>query len=187
MQPVSPHCRSLVENPYESICRWVVTPLFLISHRSLATTRCDMEDNLLCGENESGEFSLENDIVSAARAHAASIRWTLWLKEYKRANGRSFVASDSKTNRTGRGKLRGRDSQTPATINGSLYTPEYWRAWQRRSKAKACKRNEKNGREVGCASAVLPSQKTSREGNDMIYDMGSRTTDIFRQQCMVEV
>lgn len=116
-----------------------------------------------------------DDIVTAAKAHAANIRRTLWLKQYKRANCRAFVDTGTRTRihtpGQGRGKgatvirvadkqancgafavtaitsygtaQEGRTSQlalgygeSPPIMDGPIYTPSYWREWQRRSKAR---------------------------------------------------
>lgn len=77
-------------------------------------------------------------VVSAAKAHAASIRRTLWLKEQKRVNGRVHIANTPTSRQGGENtrKLRSRDDNPPI-IDGHIYSPDYWRAWQIRSKARA--------------------------------------------------
>lgn len=79
--------------------------------------------------------SAEDDIVSAAKAHAATIRRTLWLKEYKRADCRAFRAT-SGTAKECSSKPAVGHSEPPPTIDGPIYTPSYWRKWQRRSKGR---------------------------------------------------
>lgn len=130
-----------------------------------------MGDESCCdrGLTPSTQSSPADNIVSAAKAHAANIRRTLWLKEYKRANCRAFVdtrytsredrskgtapiAADKRAKNwagfvdtaTSHGAAReGRKSkhalgygESLAIIDGPIYTPSYWREWQRRSKTR---------------------------------------------------
>lgn len=94
------------------------------------------------------EPSPEDDIVSAAKAHAANIRRTLWLKEYKRTNCRPFVAASGATTNEGSSEVSVGHSGPPSTIDGPIYTPSYWRKWQRRSKGRE-QRNDRSTRNDG--------------------------------------
>lgn len=78
----------------------------------------------------------EDSVVSAALSHAAAIRRTLWMQEYKRKHGRTLPSSESAKSPTGVG---GHDplkaEETPLVLDGPIYSTEYWRAWKSRSRA----------------------------------------------------
>lgn len=81
--------------------------------------------------------SPKDPIVSSALSHAASIRRTLWMQEYKREHG---GASPSLSCTTAKGESDGefrRCESPPPLLNGPIYSAEYWRAWKSRSRAAA--------------------------------------------------
>lgn len=71
-------------------------------------------------------------LISAAKAHAARIRKSLWVKRNKRLYGsRGLIAIDDDAR-----EPHGRDSDDPLIIDGPIYSPVYWRSWQERMKTK---------------------------------------------------
>lgn len=77
------------------------------------------------------DTDLQSVLISAAKAHAASIRRSLWVKENKRLYGsRGIIATDDAK------KRRGGDGDAPPIIDGPIYSPLYWRAWQGRVQTK---------------------------------------------------
>lgn len=91
------------------------------------------------------ERGVNDSVVSAAVSHAAAIRRTLWVQEYKRTHGRAIPSSagaiKSPTGVSGHKPLEAED--TPPVLAGPIYSTEYWRAWKSRSRAgiRAVRRN----------------------------------------------
>lgn len=109
----------------------------------------EVVDNMtdIFGDHELGlkDAVLQKNIVPAAKALAASIRHTLWLKEYKRVNPRWTITTPKRNGGTS-SKLRGRDDPPPI-IDGPIYSSDYWRKWQGRSKSRVGRGgNERNVR-----------------------------------------
>ncbi|CAN0321222.1 unnamed protein product [Ectocarpus fasciculatus] len=103
--------------------------------------------------------SQQDGIVAAAQEHAARIRRTLQLQQYKREHGRFPPTSGETSNKpqTGRGKG---SNFCPPLLDGPIYSTEYWRAWKLRSRA----------RTLG----------GSREGNTLVCDLGNRAANPLR-------
>lgn len=120
----------------------------------------------------------EDDIVSAAKAHAANIRRTLWLKKYKRDNCRAFVAMSGTTAKEGSSKLAvGQSGPPPSIIHGPIYTPSYWRKWQRRSKGREQGNDSTRNGGGNIARLVVSRLKVKGFGNNK----GTRGTTPFRK------
>lgn len=126
-----------------SCCAGTTQQCLAQSYRSITLVPRELQNmtGSCCNELGLHQSTSQECIVSAAKTHAASIRRTLWLKEQKRANGRLHTCTAKITTpRKGGGenarKLRSRDHHPP-TIDGPIYSTDYWRTWQTRSKARA--------------------------------------------------
>ncbi|CAM9709197.1 unnamed protein product [Pylaiella littoralis] len=86
--------------------------------------------------------SQQDSVVLSAKAHAASIRRTLLMREYKREHGRAMppagrnACKPQQQQMERRHKLGKRDDPSPI-VNGPIYSTEYWRKWKHRSRAGA--------------------------------------------------
>lgn len=109
-------------------------------------TACDVDSRTAVADMTESRFqglgphgpSVHEVVVSAAKAHAACIRHTLRAKEYRRANGRPPALPATASKRTRGAKLRDCSNGEPPTIlEGPIYSAEYWRTWQNRSKSRA--------------------------------------------------
>lgn len=92
------------------------------------------------------EFGEQDSVLDAALLHAAAIRRTLRMQEYKRKHGRALPSSAGATNspvEVGRHKPH-KIEEPPPVLDGPIYSTDYWRAWKNRSRAGirgACRRN----------------------------------------------
>ncbi|CAM9113630.1 unnamed protein product [Ectocarpus sp. 6 AP-2014] len=103
--------------------------------------------------------SQQDGVVAAAREHAARIRRTLQLQQYKREHGR-VPPTPGATSKPQTGRGRKRSNFCPPLLDGPIYSTEYWRAWKLRSRA-----------------ATL---RGSRERNTRTCDLGNRTANPLR-------
>ncbi|CAM9718044.1 unnamed protein product, partial [Ascophyllum nodosum] len=92
-------------------------------------------------------------ILSAAKEHAASIRQTLWLREYKLKHGRPAPVLGPLN--PGR-KSHGRDRES-WVIKGHIYSPEYWRAWRNR-----CRSTKSRSRRPRATTQLRAESATAR-------------------------
>lgn len=104
------------------------------------TATMDREDE--CSMQAAQGDILEDYVVPAAKAHAASIWRTMWVKENKRRYGSKGSAAGSRPvdddNEAAGNKntLSGGRESEPPIIDGPIYSPAYWRAWQNRARVK---------------------------------------------------
>lgn len=141
------------------MCGSIITPTettYMVAHGPCSDGRCtanmgDMAE--LCPTEPDRQ---QDSVVASAQAHAASIRRTLLMREYKREHGRAMPPADptayepQQQQIERKHKLRKRD-EPPPILKGPIYSAEYWRKWKSRSRA-GTRGGSRGGIDTPCVS-----------------------------------